>query len=111
MAMKKATEVKRLNWRGDAWVYRLSEPHEGHRHVVVSAVTLGNFTDPVEQAIVNFASIGGYQTEGEETFIFGSNADGECETMSELPGSFTGGRDHERALANAGYTIVPGEAE
>jgi hypothetical protein len=86
MAMKKATEVKRLNWRGDAWVYRLSEPHEGHRHVVVSAVTL-------------------------ETFIFGSNADGECETMSELPGSFTGGRDHERALANAGYTIVPGEAE
>lgn len=86
--MKTAREIRRLNWRGDARLYRLSEPHEGYDYVVVSALTLPDLPG--------------------ETSIFGSDATGECDTMEELPGSFEGGLDHAKALARAGYTILPG---
>ncbi len=91
-----ATLVRRLEWRGDARLYRLDPPmtvedHEGVlescEHVVVSAVDV--------------------PWSGPETYIFGADADGNVPRMSELPGSFRGDRDHARALGDAGYEVSP----
>jgi hypothetical protein len=43
---------------------------------------------------------------GPETFIFKSNEAGNIEDWLELPGSFAGDRDIDRALVGAGYTVV-----
>ena len=64
-------------------LYRLSEPLEGNRYVLVSAV-VAMFSGP-------------------ETFIFGSDRRGEVKNWLELDGSYQGGLDHEEALRNAGY--------
>jgi len=83
---KTYTFVKELpGWAGDARLYRLSEPLEGHEYVVVSA------TDVVFS--------------GPETYIFASDADGEVTNWGELDGSFRGAKDHEAALAGAGYAV------
>lgn len=71
-------------------VYRLSEPltnYDGqeYEHVVVSAV------------VVPYS--------GPETYIFGSDAEGEILNWTELPGSYRGGLDHAEALRCAGYEI------
>lgn len=91
MATKTARFVRTLTgFTGDARLYELSEPHEGYgeradTHVVVSAVvTYG----------------------GAETYIFPANADGEVTSWGEIPGSFKGALDHERALREAGYEVA-----
>lgn len=83
----KAFFIRQLDgWRGVANLYRLEPAHEGHEHVVVSAVN-AMFSGP-------------------ETFIFGCDAEGKPTSMLELSGSFQGGRDHAKALDGAGYDIV-----
>lgn len=87
--MKTATKVKDLvGKRADirAAVYHLSEPLDGHTYVRVSAVD-APFSGP-------------------ETYIFGSDEDGEVVDWGELEGSFCGGMNHEKALRNAGYTLL-----
>lgn len=99
--MKTATQVAGplKNFRGDARVFKLSEPHayeseddekapETYEHVLVSA------------AIVAF--------EGPETYIFGAKqVDGKWRVNNwvEMDGSFKGALDHEKALQNAGYKL------
>jgi hypothetical protein len=46
---------------------------------------------------------------GPETYIFPSNKEGEIKDFNELYGSYRGGLSHERALKNAGYTIIKKE--
>jgi hypothetical protein len=88
--VKTATEVKekrRISGVGAAWrLYALSEPLDGHSHVIVSA------------NIVPYS--------GPETYIFGASTDGEIDDWCELDGSFRGGMDHEKALSNAGYEVI-----
>jgi hypothetical protein len=89
-----ATFVRRLTgWTGDARLYRVEPPLEGYALVVVSAT------------VVPFS--------GPETYIFGAKPDAETASdvvadWGELAGSYRGGLDHETALGNAGYSLVPG---
>lgn len=89
--MKIATRIKRYdNGTGDAWVYKLSEPHEGYGegasdHVVVSAVHV--MGQP-------------------ETYIFPCDADGKVTSWGEMPGSQKGTLEHVEALRDAGYEIA-----
>lgn len=77
-------------FRGDARLYRLSEPvpcgwdNEGSTdHVIVSAV------------------VAPYS--GPETYIFPASADGKVMDWIEMDGSFQGGLDHAAAIAGAGW--------
>lgn len=87
--MKTALHITNLKgWRGDARLYQLSEPHEGFEYVIVSAI---------RSAV---------DTLMPETYIFGATPEGKAINYLELTGSFRGGTDHSRALADAGYTIT-----
>lgn len=97
--MATATLVTHLeDFNGRASLYRLSEPvhytsydescnevHHSTEYVVVSAV-VAPFSGP-------------------ETYIFPANSTGEVVNWCELPGSFRGDLDHDRALSNAGYSV------
>jgi hypothetical protein len=78
-------EMKR--WVGDAALYRVEPPHEGHEYVVVSAVVV--------------------PCSGPETYIFGCDSLGKASDFSALGGSFRGQLDHVAALSNAGYEVLP----
>lgn len=43
---------------------------------------------------------------GEETYIFPATPDGEIDDWGELPGSFKGEQDHDKALERAGYEVT-----
>ena len=64
--------------------YALSEPLDGYRFVVVSAL---------------------HHKDGPETYIFPSDDKGEIFDWGELTGSYRGGTDHAEALRRAGYVI------
>jgi len=93
-----ATFIRHIKgWTGDARLYRLSEPlikkseydgdaEEKYDYVVVSAV-VAMFSGP-------------------ETYIFGSDKEGEVESYHELKGSLRGKLDHTVALAGAGYLLA-----
>lgn len=82
--MKTATKVKKLDgFAGIAALYKLSEPLENFEYVIVSASTVL----------------------GVETYIFGSNEDGEVLDWEDLPGSVRGVYDHTVALNHAGYEV------
>lgn len=85
--MKPAKLVKKMEgWRGDAALYELSEPHEGHKKVVISAVN------------TIFS--------GQETLIFAWDEEAETVTnFLDLQGSFRGKMSHKTALANIGHYI------
>ena len=86
--MKSEIAVKNVKeTQGKACLYELSEPLGGYEYVVVSAVK-GRLTD-----------IDG------ETLIFGSDETGKIKSFLELPGSYNGGMDHQKALNDAGYDI------
>jgi len=86
--MKSAIAVKNVKeTQGKACLYELSEPLVGYEYVVVSAVK-NRRTD-----------IDG------ETLIFGSDETGKIKSFLELPGSYNGGMDHQKALNDAGYDI------
>jgi hypothetical protein len=95
--MKTAKKIKQLDgWRGGASLYELSEsvkftqvyggPKQETNYVIVSAVYA--------------------MYSGPETYIFPANEKGEPLNMRELPGSFSGGEDHKRALNNAGFEVI-----
>ena len=103
--MKTATLVKELKgWKGDARLYRLSEPVRGPGEWGKDG------TGPErDYNLVVVSAVVPYFGGGPETFIFPAlNEDGEMANMLELEGSFQGGLDHERALLNAGYEVVLG---
>lgn len=85
---KRAVHVLRKDGQGEGHVYRLDPPHEGHEYVWVSA------------------AVGPYS--GPETNIFGCDSEGDVTEWRVLDGSYRGGLDHEEALRNAGYEVVPG---
>jgi hypothetical protein len=87
MSKKTARLVKKMDgWRGDAALYELSEPYDGHDKVVVSAVN------------VEFS--------GPETLIFPWDEEANRVTnFLDLQGSYRGDMNHETALANAGYSL------
>lgn len=47
---------------------------------------------------------------GPETYVFPANEEGEIMGWSELEGSFRGDIDCDRAIENAGYTVLKDEA-
>ena len=86
--MKSAIAIKNVKEaQGRACLYELSEPLGGYEYVIVSAVK-SRLTD-----------IDG------ETLIFGSDETGKIKSFLELPGSYNGGMDHQKALNDAGYDI------
>jgi hypothetical protein len=85
IAIKNVKEAK-----GRACLYRLSDPLMGYEYVVVSAA---------KDARDRHNEIIG------ETFIFGSDETGKVRSFLELPGSYRGGLDHQKALNDAGYDI------
>ena len=93
-----ATFVKQRNGNGDGRVYRVEPPIEQTDYN-------GNVTATYDHVWVSAVdnSIAGYQLI--ETYIFGSDADGEVLDWSELDGSFKGRCDHEEALRGAGYEV------
>jgi len=85
---KSALAVKNVKEsQGRACLYELSEPLRGYGYVVVSAVK-SRLTD----------------RDG-ETLIFGSDETGKIKSFLQLPGSYNGGMDHQKALNDAGYDI------
>jgi hypothetical protein len=83
--MKTATKVKDLNgFNGTAALYKLSEPINEYEYVIVSAIN--------DKYCI-------------ETYIFGSNENGEVLNWSELEGSTRGVHDHQIALNEAGYEV------
>jgi len=89
VAIKNVKEAK-----GRACLYRLSDPLMGYEYVVVSAA---------KDARDNHDQVVG------ETFIFGSDESGKVKSFLELPGSYRGGLDHQKALNDAGYDINFGD--
>jgi hypothetical protein len=88
---KSAVAVKSIKEaKGVACLYKLSEPLVGYEYVVVSAA---------RDASNN------YEEQIGETFIFGSDESGKIKSFLELPGSYKGGLDHQKALNDAGYDI------
>ena len=54
-----------------------------------------------------YVVVSGVNVFGEpETYIFGADGEGEIVSFVELPGSFKGEINHEKALDYAGYEIV-----
>jgi hypothetical protein len=85
--MKTATKVKDLQTHRlmhSSALYRLSDRLKGFDYVVVSAVV-----NPLCY----------------ETYIFGSDKNGEVLEWGELPGSECYVYSHEKALNNAGYEV------
>jgi len=94
--LKSAIAVKNIKEaKGRACLYRLSEPLVGYEYVVVSAAR--DHKDSYNNMIG-------------ETFIFGSDQTGKIKSFLELPGSYKGGLDHQKALNDAGYDINFGES-
>lgn len=84
--MSTATPIRQLqDWRGNATLYRLSEPLEGNEYVVVSGIS---------------------NEWGREAYIFAADADGEVLEWGELPGSYRGDISHVEALRGAGYEVA-----
>ena len=92
---KSAVAIKNLKEaKGRACLYKLSDPLMGYEYVVVSAA---------KDARDNHDQVVG------ETFIFGSDESGKVKSFLELPGSYRGGLDHQKALNDAGYDINFGD--
>lgn len=90
MQTKTAQFIRTLyGFTGNAALYRMTPPHDGHEYVVVSATR------------VMFS--------GPETYIFPATSDGKVSDWCELDGSYRGSMSHESALANAGYTLALAE--
>lgn len=90
--MKYAYYIRTLeDWQSDAALYELSEPLNGHTHVIVSK--LHN-----KYAFERYAH---------ETYAFPATADGKVIEYLELDCSRVGEYSHEDILAIAGYVVVP----
>lgn len=88
---KTARFVRNLeDFTGDARLYELSEPHAGYGE------------GPVSRVVVSAVSVLGVP----ETYIFPADESGGVASWGEMPGSFKGALDHERALREAGYEVA-----
>lgn len=100
MTTKTATLVKANleGFNGTANLYRCDPPLQQHEP----------WDENEEQKSYEYvvASAANAMFSGPETYLFGADKDGEIVDWDELPGSFKGGLDHERALQNAGYTVA-----
>ena len=92
--MKTATFIKKMDkgFNGDARLYELSSPLEGHKFVIVSAVVL-SFPAPRRGA-------------GKETYIFPADETGKVTSWGELRRSYKSGLSHTMALRGAGYKVI-----
>lgn len=98
MTKKTATFIKDLDdFTGTAKLYRCDPPMETEPWDDEEEPERFEFI--VASAAVAFGT-------GPETYLFGANEDGEVVAWGELPGSYRGGLDHERAIENAGYEVV-----
>ena len=105
--MKTATEIKRLEThKGDARLYRLSEPHKDYPSWDSNGEEEGKAHDFVIVSAVVALQIEG---PGPETYIFPADENGEIVSWGEMPGSLKGTLSHAEALENAGYTITEEE--
>jgi hypothetical protein len=96
--MKTATYIKNLEgWRGDARLYRLSEP-----------VEYGYSYDDEELPTTEFVIVSAICAPffGAETYIFPADEEGNAIEMGEMDGSYRGGASHAIALEGAGFSIV-----
>lgn len=96
-----AVFIKKLDWSGNAILYKLSTPAKYYSHydedensaktsyVVVSAI------DKYHPILGNI----------KETFIFPATPDGKAINMVEMGGSLKDTTSHEEALNNAGYSL------
>jgi hypothetical protein len=84
--MKHAFFIKRTVSLGDAALYELSVPCDGHKFVVVSKVNHAWAT---------------------ETFMFPADSTGEITEWLEMDYSRSGIHSHADILAIAGYAVVP----
>jgi hypothetical protein len=83
---------------GDARLYQLSHSIQFHQwHGRSAEIRTTNYV--VVSAIYNRFS-------GNETLIFPANSGGIVLDWCELDGSFSGSKDHEQAIANAGWRLV-----
>ena len=83
-----ATFVRDLTgWRGDVKLYRLDPPY-AYADAYPEPLT-------VTHVAVSAASV---PYSGPETYVFAADEQGEVVDWCELPGSFRGGLDHQRAL-------------
>ena len=99
MTNKIAHKIKKLDsFRGEAELFRMEPPHEGHEYVVVSAVK------PKPTGMPEIDNIPGLLDP--EKYIFGADAAGVVVDWSDLPGSFRGAMDIPQALRNAGYEVA-----
>lgn len=74
------------NFTGEARLFKMDPPLEGHKYIVVSA-TVAMFSGP-------------------ETYIFPADEKGAIEDWGELKGSRRGTLSHEDVLSDIGYEIA-----
>ena len=86
--MKIAFKLDNVGFVGEAHLYRLSEPLEGHEYVIVSAINL---------------------ILGPETLVFPANKHGEIQGWGDSLVKLEGTWDHSLALQSAGYEYVEGD--
>lgn len=92
-----ATIARRLQgWRGDARLYRLSEP--------VRDPDWDDSMPAVDHVFVSAVSAPEWNIL--ETYIFPASPEGEPISFSEMRGSYQGGLDHTEALLGAGWAVV-----
>lgn len=99
-----ATFIKKISsMNGDARLYKLDPP-----------MTVSKITGDVDVTYVVVSGIGtsgigtmGFLIQAPETLIFESDSSGKVTNWMDLYGSFQGSIDHEMALNNAGYKVVP----
>lgn len=88
-------------WRGDAALYKLSNPVE-------YTITWDDNGEVVGHAgYVIVSAVDCYEIFGRicETYIFASSDQGEVLGWAELPGSYRNGTDHQKALKGLLYYI------
>ena len=87
------------DWSGTAYLYKLSVPLKDEPWGGDDDEECPEFTYVVASATVVMFS-------GAETYIFGADEDGHVESFAELPGSMRGIYSPEKAMQNAGYTVI-----
>lgn len=96
--MKTAKFIRKLEgWRGNAGLYKLSEPVE----------YLANWSD-TETTKTSYVVVSAVYAHfsGNETFIFPADVNGNVFDWGELPGSYRDGLDPIKALNDAGYQVT-----
>lgn len=95
---KTAKFVKRLEgFQGDARLYHLSEP---------VGYDFDFETDAFRHETEYVVSSAAVTYDGPETYLFPADSKGKVLDWGELPGSFRGSLDHEKALDKAGFSLA-----